>query len=181
MIITIPKSPAETHLTVERQWDGSACPDPLVHAEVALAQTSEGVRVRVRAPVLPDARIPAEASVMRVANLWEYDVVEVFFVGPGHHYLELELGAGGHWLLLSFDEVRHRSNEHEKLSLKVDWKREGSFWTSEVTIPRELIPEPLRALNAFVIARGFFLAMSPVSGTEADFHQPDKYPKAEFE
>jgi hypothetical protein len=151
-----------------------------VRAEVSLAQTREGVRVHVRAPVLQNARIPAQPTGMRVANLWEYDVVEVFFVGPGHQYLELELGAGGHWLLLSFNEIRHRSNEHEQLALKINWKREGEFWTSETVIPLELIPKSLRALNAFVIARGFFLAHSPVSGPEPDFHQPDKYPEAEM-
>ena len=39
----------------------------------------------------------------RVANLWEYDVVECFLVGPDGRYLELELGAGGHFLALLFD------------------------------------------------------------------------------
>ncbi len=177
MSSVIPKK-GETRLTVERQWDGSPCPDALVRAEVSLAQTREGVRVHVRAPALADARIPAMPTGTRVANLWEYDVVEVFFVGPGHQYLELELGAGGHWLLLSFDEIRHRSNEHEHLALKVDWKQEAGIWMSETVIPLNLIPKPFRALNAFVIARGFFLAMSPVSGAEPDFHQPDKYPEA---
>ncbi|KKW32943.1 MAG: hypothetical protein UY77_C0009G0011 [Candidatus Uhrbacteria bacterium GW2011_GWA2_53_10] len=177
-MISIPKHPKTISLTVERQWDGSPCPEARVRAQVVLGQVEEGIRVRVEAPVLKDARIPNAPTGSRVENLWEYDVVEVFLVGPGHEYLELELGAGGHWLLLSFDEVRVRRNEHVNLVLPVQWKRSEDSWSSETVIPWPLFPKPLRAMNAFVIAQGLFLAYSPVPGTTPDFHQPDAYPPA---
>lgn len=39
-----------------------------------------------------------------------------------------------------------------------------------------MLPENIRAMNAFVIAGGQFLAYSPVTGLEPNFHQPDLFP-----
>lgn len=132
-------------------------------------------------PQRGDERLPDTPSGERVANLWEYDVVEVFLVGPGHRYLEVELGAGGHWLVLGFSEIRKRSNEYEAFEPRMTFSKNESEWTSEMVIPWHMIPKDVRALNAFVIANGQFLAHAPLPGLEPDFHQPDAYPPAVFE
>ena len=179
MSIVIPNFPQELLLRVDRLWNGGACPDDRLWAELKLSKKPTGLRVRVSSPMLHEQRVPDAPMGSRVEKLWEHDVVELFLVGPGHQYLELELGAGGHWLLLSFDSIRHRRDSHETFKPIVKFKKTSEkIWTSEIVIPWKLIPENLRALNAFAIMAGQFMAMSRVPGKEPDFHQPDAFSKA---
>lgn len=179
MKFIIPKLPQELSLTVNRLWNGDPCPDERVRAELALGAMPQGIRVRVESPILHEQKIPDAPIGSRVEGLWDYDVVELFLVGPGHRYVELELGAGGHVLLLSFDRIRHRCDAHELFQANLRYaKTAQKTWTSELILPWKFVPENLRALNAFMIASGQFLAMSPLPGDKPDFHQPDYYPHA---
>lgn len=179
MSIIIPAAPQELELRVERLWNGEVCPDDRLWAELRISKDQEGLRVRARAPMLHEQRVPNAPIGTRVDGLWEYDVVELFLVGPGHQYVELELGAGGHWLLLSFDSIRHRRDAHESFEPIVRFsKTPEKIWTSELVIPWRMIPENLRAINAFSIMAGQFMALSPTPGSKPDFHQPDSYPAA---
>ncbi|NQV90640.1 hypothetical protein HQ487_04545 [Candidatus Uhrbacteria bacterium] len=178
-MLIIPQSQDELILPIKDLWDGSACPDDRLFAQVGLSVNKEGLLVRVEAPMLHEQRIPDAPTGTRVEGLWEYDVVEVFLVGPGHQYLEIELGAGGHFLVLGFDSIRHREHAYEKFAPILRYEKTGEkMWRSSLVIPWKMIPENLRGLNTFAIMSGQFLAFAPVSGKEADFHQPDKYPQA---
>jgi len=105
-------------------------------------------------------------------------VIECFLAGAGGRYLEVELGAGGHFLVLSFSAPRVRSDAHESLSLPVDFTSDARGWRSRVRLPRALVPPGLSALNAFVIAGGAHLAYAPLPGSAPDFHQPARFPDA---
>lgn len=181
MMLTIPKEPNTLELNFNQLWNGSPCQDDRLWSKVELWQTNEGLRIRVEGPVLHEQKVPSVQKGTRVPKLWNYDVIEVFLVGPGHRYLEVELGAGGHWLVLSFDSIRHRENDYELLQpLFRHWKTEQKTWVTQITIPWDLIPENPRAINAFAIMAGKYLAYSPVPGQKPDFHQPDHYPAAKF-
>lgn len=179
-MLTIPKDPDSLYFVVNKFWNGADCPDVSYHAEVWISQSTKGLTIRVMAPELPNARIPSAPHDTRVDGLWEYDVVEVFLVGEDGKYLEVELGAGGHWLVLGFEGVRNKVNDFT--SFAPDHRHSSAVlgtWQSIITIPWDMIPSPLRALNAFVIAGGQFLALNAVPGAEPDFHQPATYPEAE--
>lgn len=126
----------------------------------------------------PSPRIPVAPAGGRVADLWEYDVVECFLVGSDGGYLELELGAGGHFLVLSFRAPRQRSDDHAALALAVAHRAGIEGWESEVLLPWDLVPADLCALNAFAIAGGRYLAHASVPGPVPDFHQPGAFPRA---
>lgn len=113
-----------------------------------------------------------------MANLWEYDVVECFLVGK-EKYLEVELGAGGHFLVLDFSAPRVRDQEYESFAptIAFDPNVGAGRWQSSVIIPWNMIPEGLHAANAFVIVRDNFLCAAPLPGPQADFHQPNRFPK----
>ena len=178
-MIAIPHSPTEITLHVSRFWDDSACPDDRLWADVSISQGKEGILVHVQAPMLHEQKIPDSPIGSRVEGLWEYDVVELFLVGPGHQYLEIELGAGGHFLVLGFDSIRHRCDSYEGFIPILRYEKTGEkMWRSALTIPWNMVPENLRALNAFAIMAGQFLAYAPVYGEQPDFHQPDRYPGA---
>ena len=56
-------------------------------------------------------------------------VAPVEIVGEAGDYLEIELGAGGHFLLLSFEGPRRRADAHETLALDVQWHVEAGTST----------------------------------------------------
>ena len=117
----------------------------------------------------------------RVPDLWEYDVVECFLAGADGRYLEVELGAGGHFLVLSFSAPRRRSDGHEGLSLRIDYESDAQAWRVCARLPWPLVPPDLVALNAFVIASGEHLAYAPLPGSAPDFHQPAEFPRARLD
>jgi hypothetical protein len=161
-MLVIPHAPATLRLALERHWDGTRCPNPRHRGEVSLALAG------------------GAAPGTRVANLWEYDVVECFLVGDGGRYLEIELGAGGHFLLLGFDAPRRRSNGFETFVPELAFGSERERWLAQLRLPLSLVPSGLCALNAFAIAGGGFLAHGALPGATPDFHQPRAFPRAGF-
>jgi hypothetical protein len=162
-------------LTIDRYWDGTPCPDARLHGTVGLAAAKEGLRITASLPHQSRPNVPAAAAGSRVANLWEYDVVECFLVGEST-YLEVELGAGGHFLVLEFSAPRVRRKEYVDFVPRLAFDASGERWTSRIVIPWEMVPPGLKALNAFVIVGDRFLAYHPTPGAAADFHQPSTFP-----
>lgn len=135
-----------------------------------------GGRVPDPQPVTPS--VPAGT---RVHDLWHYDVIECFLVGGDGRYLEVELGADGRFLVLSFDAPRRRCDEHRALRPEIAWDRSDAGWSSAILLPWAIVPEGLCRLNAFVCARQQFLAYHPLPGATPDFHQPDRFPAARLD
>jgi hypothetical protein len=181
MSLVIPRAPGRLVLPIERYWDGEPCPHPHLHGRVELAVRDEGLEITASLPHQPAPRIPAAPRGARVADLWEYDVVECFVAGAGGRYLEVELGAGGHFLVLSFSAPRVRSDSHESLRPALDFASDARGWRSRIVIERPLVPPGLSALDAFVIAGGAYLAYGSLPGPAPDFHQPARFVPAREE
>lgn len=177
MDLFIPKNPDGLTLKLNKLWNGQDCQDDRLFVEVTMARKKEGLDIAVVSPMLHEQKIPEAPIGTRVDGLWDYDVVELFIVGPGHRYVELELGAGGHWLLLEFDRIRHRNREYKEFDPLLKYEHTAEkMWKSQLVLPWNLITENVRAMNVFGILAGQFLALSPVPGSEPDFHQPDCFP-----
>jgi hypothetical protein len=176
--LVIPRAPETLRLAIERHWNGAASLDPRLRGELSLSARTEGLALEAALPHQEPARIPAAPSGSRVGNLWEYDVVECFLVGADGRYVELELGAGGHFLVLEFSAPRRLADEHAGLAPALGFERTASGWRSTLVLPWALVPRELRALGAFAIAGGAFLAAHPLPGAAPDFHQPAAYPRA---
>lgn len=177
-MLTIPRAPGRLVLPIERSWDGAPCPHAHLHGRVELSARADGLELIASLPQQPSPRIPGAPAGTRVADLWEYDVVECFLVGAGGRYLEVELGAGGHFLVLSFSAPRVRSDSHESLLPALDFSSDAAGWRSRLVLDWALLPPGLEALNAFVIAGGSHLAYAPLPGSAPDFHQPARFPRA---
>jgi hypothetical protein len=180
-VLRVPRAPERLVLPVERHWNGAPCADTHLHGRVELAARADGLEVAASLPHQPAPRIPDAPRGARVANLWEYDVVECFLVREGGRYLEVELGAGGHFLVLSFSAPRVRSDEHEALRPALDFASDVSGWRARLVLDWALVPRDLVALNAYVIAGGAHLAFAPLPGAAPDFHQPRHFPHARLE
>jgi len=179
-MLLIPRAPARLALAIDHHWNGTRCPDPRRRGELSLALAGDALEVVASFRHQSPARLPAAPRGARVANLWEYDVVECFLVGASGRYLEIELGAAGHFLVLEFDAPRRRVNEHAGLAPPLDFSADAVSWRARLRLPLALVPGDLAALNAFAIAGGSFLAHHAVPGAEPDFHQPHAFPRAAF-
>ncbi|MEK9155469.1 MAG: hypothetical protein AAB839_02355, partial [Patescibacteria group bacterium] len=162
--------------SVNRFWNGTPCTEENLHGTVVITRQDDGLEIQMSLPHQQAPNIPENVSIgSRVANLWEYDVVECFLAGE-QGYFELELGAGGHFLALSFSAPRVRSNEHLDWQPKIDYRADAQGWTSTVLVPWHMVPSGLRSANAFVIVRDNFLAFHPTPGDVPNFHQPESFP-----
>jgi hypothetical protein len=176
--LRIPRAPERLVLPIERYWDGTPCPAAHRHGRVELAAHADGLALAASLPHQPAPRIPAAPPGTRVADLWEYDVVECFLVGSGGRYLEVELGAGGHFLVLSFSAPRVLRDAHETLALPIEHTSDERGWHARTRLPWPLVPPDVVALGAFVIAGGEHLAFAPLPGSAPDFHRPAELPRA---
>jgi hypothetical protein len=180
-VLVIPRAPGRLVLGVERYWDGAPCPHAHLHGRVELSAREDGLELSASLPHQPRPRIPEAKRGVRVADLWEYDVVECFLVGAGGRYLEVELGAGGHFLVLSFSAPRVRSDAHETLRPALEFTSDARGWCAQLLLDWALVPPGVEALNAFVIASDTHLAYAPLPGGAPDFHQPARFPRAAFD
>ena len=180
-MLVIPNEPDSLYTVLNKFWDGTPCADERLYAEIWVTKVEKGLRIRVQAPELENQKIPDAPKEARVDGLWNYDVVELFFVGKDGKYLEVELGAGGHYLVLGFKGVRNLENDYKEFATDIRYSQAvPGMWQSGITIPWEMLPKELAGFNAFAITDGQFLAMNAVPGNEPDFHQPATYPEASY-
>lgn len=178
--MVIPHSPQSLTLPIVTHWDGTPCTDARLHGVVTLSTTDAGLCITAALPHQAIPNIPGAAPCSRVANLWEYDVVECFIVGA-EHYLEVELGAGGHFLVLEFSLPRVRSNTYEALLPQMAFEpgmARGTAWRASILIPWAMVPGCIKGVNAYVSSRAHYLCYHPLPGPRPDFHQPDRFPAA---
>lgn len=178
----IPRAPKELALNIDHYWNGAACPDRRLHGAITLSSAPEGLRITATLRHQESPNIPVQPPGTRVADLWQYDVVECFIVGS-RKYLEVELGAGGHFLVLDFCKRAPRVRDHEYAHFRptLEWlpfvPEDSGRWRSSIVIPWEMVPKRPNALNAFIIVRDQFLAYHPTEGSTPNFHQPMGFPK----
>ena len=70
-----------------------------------LSWDTDHLSVQVRAPYHSDSPPPSPPGPMDF--LWEYEVVELFLLGAGERYTEIELGPHGHHLVLQLVGCRN--------------------------------------------------------------------------
>ena len=162
-------------LDIQRLWDGPTAP-PALHSALHLEVIDAGLHVTTEAPTQPEPRLPDAMPGCRVADLWRYDVVELFLAGAST-YLEIELGPEGRFLALSFDGPRQLRDEHTGWRPAPRWGQAGDRWWASLTVPHAMIPPDLVALNGYAILSGIHLAWRPLPGPKPDFHQPTRFPR----
>lgn len=161
-------------LAIAHTWDGAAIPDSAV---VQLSEIPEGLLLRLWSPWRGDPSPPGPPG--PTDRLWEHEVVELFLIGPGSTYLEVEIGPLGHHLVLDLVGIRRPRRTH--LPLDVAVRRFGAdAFTAEALLPAAwLPPKPWRA-NAYRIHGPpddrRYLAHAPLPGPAPDFHQPHRFP-----
>lgn len=161
-------------LTVGHTWDGAPIgADEAVTLRLELRQ--DALVIEVDAPFHGDPAPSAPAG--PTWALWEHEVVELFLLGQGQRYLEIELGPRGHHLVLQLEGVRNIVAR--ELPARFQARVSGGRWTGEAQVDRALLPEgPLRANAVAMHGQGEarrYLASAPMPGERPDFHRLEYY------
>jgi hypothetical protein len=161
-------------LFVDALWDGGMAPPD--ECCVVLLEGREGdLSIEVDAPFHAD---PApEAPLGRLDGLWNFEVVELFLVGSGERYLEIEMGPHGHYLAL----LLHGRRKVVEADIAISYHAHvtGPRWRGRGRIAARWLPPGIHAANAFAMHGAGderrYLAHSPVPGMQPDFHRLEHY------
>lgn len=161
-------------LVVGRAWDGALLP-PEARTTVRLSWEGDALRLDLDAPYAGDPPPPGPPG--PTDRLWEHEVVELFVLGEGERYTEIEVGPHGHHLVLQLDGVRRPVASG--LPLELVCRIDGARWTATARLARALLPPGPRRCNAYRIAGPAGArrheAMVAVPGEAADFHRLDRF------
>merc|ERR1711970_741797 len=130
-------------------WDGQ----PINHdpVELTLESGGEDLIIRISAPFFddpaPEGGKPGEAFF----KLWEYEVVEAFFLNDKEQYLELEFGPHGQHLALLLNGNRNAVKHSLALVYNATINKEENTWRGEARIPHTYFPPMVTKFNAYAI------------------------------
>ncbi|XP_076430155.1 UPF0462 protein C4orf33 homolog [Peromyscus maniculatus bairdii] len=178
---------------IEHTWDGF----PVRHEPVCvkLSPEDKGVKLEVCAPFFNDPPAPPGEPGMPFSELWNYEVVEAFFLNDTtEQYLEVELcpnlhfGRHGQHLVLLLSGRRNVWKKELTLSFKV-FRRETN-WEGIAFLPWSYFPPKVTKFNSFAIHgsndRRSYEALYPVpqhelqQGQKPDFHRLEYFEPFNF-
>jgi hypothetical protein len=180
MVRALKSRPDRIVLPTAATWDGEVAADSEI-AAVTLAAAPGGLRVEIEAPFHADP--PPAAALGPCDGLWEHEVVELFVAGPGEHYLEVEVGPHGHYLVLRLDGIRRRAGPPVELESGVEAAIERGRWRGAAVVPWSLLPPGPHRVNAYAVhgaAPRRYLAYAPVPGPAPDFHRLERFVAVEL-
>ena len=161
-------------LLVAHTWEGQPIPAS-EQVRLTLAFVGDQLRVTVDAPHHGDP--PPAGPPGPTDALWEHEVVELFVLGPGARYTEIELGPHGHHLVLRLEG--RRNAVATLLPLAFTAHIDGARWRGDARLPLTLLPAGPLLVNAYAIhgvgAARRYLAMTPVPGPHPDFHRLEAF------
>lgn len=141
--------------SIRTKWDGDPIDDHVEPVNFKLSPgIDHGLHLEVSAPFFDDPTPPVGVG-EPVWELWDYEVVEVFFQAsesernPKPHYLEIELGPHGHYLALLLSDCKQIV--HKGLTLQYESKIDGNRWSGSVEIPFDYFPPRVCRMNAYAI------------------------------
>src|SRR5688500_4801168 len=98
------------------------------------------------------------------------------------HYLEVEVGPHGHWLVLLFDGFRNCVKTGEEIELDVINRIVFDTWVCDVEIPLAYVPANITRFNAYALHgegdERHYEALGPVldgSLKKPDFHRKEYF------
>lgn len=161
-------------IRIEATWDGQPT-DPFEQVEVELHWDDRGLEVVVAAPFHGD---PAPEHPPGISpELWNHEVVEIFVLGPGQRYTEVELGPHGHYLVLELDGVRNVVAEG--IPLEYQARIEGQRWRATARLAAAHLPDLPHRVNVCAIhgppSDRRYLSWIQLPGPFPDFHQIDRF------
>lgn len=164
-------------------WDGNAV-TPAVGWSLAI----DPERLWFVASRQHPARLHPQARPGRfTAELWRFDVAELFLADPGSgRYLELNLAPNGAWWSGEFTAPRERTATDDRewpgVRTHAELAADGA-WVAAMSLPLDPLREGLDFGDSTTANATFildspgqrFLSVTPLGEGEPDFHRPDRF------
>ncbi|XP_023341859.1 UPF0462 protein C4orf33 homolog isoform X2 [Eurytemora carolleeae] len=165
----------EIELEVGLSWDGEEKIEN--SAKIFLSASGDDLAVRLVAPYYGDLAPPGGQPGEPYSNLWDYEVVELFFLNDAEEYLELEFGPHAQHLVLLLKGTRNIVKQ--KLPLQYTAEIQGHVWTGSAIIPGSYFPPICTKINGYAIHgtgnNRKYEAVFEVAGPQPDFHRIHKF------
>ncbi|XP_076064328.1 uncharacterized protein LOC143038676 [Oratosquilla oratoria] len=133
---------------IEKTWNGGEIDHPPIKFTLQGHGQNE-LLFLVEAPFFNDPPNPGGKPGQPFLGLWNYEVVEIFFLNDDNQYVEIELSPHGQHIVLLFkaqsETIRH------SLPLKVKTTIHGDKWTGSARIPISYLPPKVTKFNAYGI------------------------------
>lgn len=132
-------------------------------------------KISVDAPFFNDPPNPNGTVGEPFFTLWDYEVVEVFFLNDKNQYVEIELCPWGQHIVLLLDG--QRNTIRHSLFIEFTATRNDTHWQGVALIPVHFLPPNVGKMNAYAIhgsdPKRVYESLYPVafnSTAAADFH-----------
>ncbi|XP_074651960.1 UPF0462 protein C4orf33 homolog [Tubulanus polymorphus] len=174
--------------TIDKQWDSTDVNHDKrveISLEPSTDNNSGSLIIKITAPFFDDPARPDGEPGEPFPQLWDYEVVEVFFLGDDEKYLEVELSPHGQHLVLLLNGCRKCFKD--QLSLKYTARIDGTQWSGEAVLPADYFPPNVSKLNAYAIYGSGnnrqYEALYPVPKdlfSQPDFHRLEYFQSIDF-
>jgi len=161
---------------ISNTWDGK----PLDHhTKIHLEGKHEFVQLSIEAPFYDDAPPPQGKRGEAYFKLWDYEVVEAFFLNDEQQYLEVEFGPHGQHLLLLLSGQGNAIKHSMPVQYEASIDRDKATWKGVAQIPLYYFPPNITKFNAYAIhgpqTDRKYEALYEVSGPAPNFHRLEKF------
>ncbi|XP_042337826.1 UPF0462 protein C4orf33 homolog [Plectropomus leopardus] len=159
-------------------WDS----DPVTHEPIRISFSpgQGGLKVQISAPFFNDPAAPAGPPGVPFPGLWDYEVVESFFLdSTTENYLELEFCPHGQHLVLLLSGVGQAFIQ--QLPMVFSATIRGDAWVGEALVPWSYFPPNVNKMNSYAIhgsgEKRTYEALYPVpredlvEGQQPNFHR----------
>ncbi|XP_072477114.1 UPF0462 protein C4orf33 homolog isoform X2 [Notamacropus eugenii] len=170
----------ELEYSIVTTWDNL----PVTHRSVTFRfkPGDQGLLMEVSAPFFDDPPAPLGAPGQAFNGLWEYEVVEAFFLNSTtKEYLEVELCPHGQHLVLFLSGGDAFAKELD-LNFKADIV--GNEWNGTALLPWEYFPPGIDKMNLYAIHgsgdKRIFEALYPVPHEEITAGQGPNFHRLEY-
>ncbi|CAD5116429.1 DgyrCDS5319 [Dimorphilus gyrociliatus] len=136
---------------ITKTWNGEPIDHPPI--QLNLKSSENGLCLTVEAPFFDDPPPEHETNVSDGAcdRLWDFEVVEAFFLNDNNDYLEVELNPYDKHLVLMLKGQRNCIKDKLPLNYNAIISDDKKYWTGEALIPWSYFPYKTRKFNAFAI------------------------------
>ncbi|GFR21959.1 UPF0462 protein C4orf33 homolog, partial [Trichonephila clavata] len=165
----------QMEFSISQTWDSQPSDhDPIV---IKLYPENNFLMMEIHAPFFNDPPSPSNKT-GPFPKLWDYEVVEAFFLGGDDKYLEVEFSPHGQHLLLFLSGRKNAI----KMCLPVEYQatinQQNNTWRGIASIPKAYFPPGVNRFNAYAIHGSGdgrqYEALFPVPTshfTHPDFHR----------
>jgi len=175
--------PQRTRFVISNLWNGS--PDTASQASdkggnqvlVTLEDNPKlnSVVMYIDAPFYDDPSPPNGVPGEAYFKLWEYEVVEAFFLSKdSEKYIELEFGPHGQHQVLLLDGRRNTIKHSLPLNYRSQINRQTKRWYGKAIIPLSYFPPQVDRMNSYAIhdqdVSPIYKSLYPSNGAQPDFH-----------